>query len=79
MPNHVHIVVKPLEGYELEDVIQGWKSYTAKRLLALYSLEPPLWQDEYYHRIVRDTPHPRRCVSYTENNPNLLIIFPLCQ
>jgi len=30
MPNHVHVVVRPGEGYELPDIMHSWKSFSAK-------------------------------------------------
>ena len=33
MPNHVHVLVEPLAGYANGDIVQSWKSYTAKRIL----------------------------------------------
>ena len=32
MPDHIHILVKPLEKYPLEGLVHSWKSYTAYRL-----------------------------------------------
>ena len=28
MPNHVHVVVRPVPGWTLSRVLQGWKGYT---------------------------------------------------
>ena len=31
MPNHVHAVVQPLGGFDLETILHSWKSFTAKQ------------------------------------------------
>lgn len=31
MPNHVHVVVRPLEGFELPRIVHSWKSFTSNR------------------------------------------------
>ena len=36
MPNHVHVLVRVYEGYSLGKIVQSWKSYTGKKILALY-------------------------------------------
>jgi hypothetical protein len=36
MPNHVHVLVRIYEGYSLGKIVQSWKSYTGKKILALY-------------------------------------------
>ncbi|MBJ7258589.1 MAG: transposase [Chthoniobacterales bacterium] len=30
--NHVHALVRPLIGHELSDILQAWKSYTARKI-----------------------------------------------
>jgi REP element-mobilizing transposase RayT len=70
MPNHVHVLVRPLPPNTLGDIIKSWKQYTsthAKRLLAL----PPgrFWQPEAYDHWVRDGEDRGRIVRYIHNNP----------
>jgi REP element-mobilizing transposase RayT len=31
--NHVHLIVTPLPGHELAEILHSWKSYTAKQIL----------------------------------------------
>jgi putative transposase len=33
MPNHVHVMIAPIVGYRLSDILQSEKSYTAKAIL----------------------------------------------
>lgn len=35
MPNHVHVLLEPFAGCELESVLHSWKSWTAKQIVTL--------------------------------------------
>ena len=54
MHDHVHVLIKPLEKYLLQEIMHSWKSFTAHKLLQDFSRGAPIWQDEYFDRIVRD-------------------------
>ena len=54
MPNHVHVVLKPLAGQELPKIVQSWKSFTAKEINRLLNRQGTLWMDEYYDHLIRD-------------------------
>jgi REP element-mobilizing transposase RayT len=54
MNDHVHVLVRPMAGHELEDLVHSWKSYSANRLLRAHQRIGVVWQDEYFDRIVRD-------------------------
>ena len=41
MPNHVHVLIEPMAGKALADIVQSWKSYTAKLILKNAAGEPP--------------------------------------
>jgi len=48
-PNHVHVVVKPKDGHELNAILHSWKSFTAKRILKVeraVELLAPFWGRE---------------------------------
>lgn len=64
MPNHVHVVVEPLAGNQLGDILHSWKSYTAHKIG-----RGPIWQSEYYDHLIRDEADYLRCVEYTLDNP----------
>ena len=54
--NHVHVVLTPLAGHRLSEILHSWKSYTAKILQrhpAAERLRPSVWQRESYDHIVR--------------------------
>jgi REP element-mobilizing transposase RayT len=78
MPNHVHVVVTPGEGYTLSSILHSWKSFTAhevkkvlraSRLPANPSATAPFWQRESYDHLVRDEEDLARVCDYTIQNP----------
>ena len=69
MPNHCHLVIRPFDGYELENLIGAMKGVTAKHINAAIGQSGELWEQECFDRIVRDTEHLDRVVQYIGNNP----------
>jgi len=54
MPNHVHALLRPLPGFELEDLLHSIKSYTALQINRAIGQTGALWQRESHDHIVRD-------------------------
>jgi len=69
MPNHVHALLRPSLGNELENVLQSWKGFTSLRINRLLETNGVLWQEESFDRLVRDSAHLRKVVKYIEANP----------
>jgi REP element-mobilizing transposase RayT len=69
MPNHVHFVARLLPGATLSQVLHSLKSFTAKRINAVLKRSGPVWQREYYDRLVRDADELARARSYVIRNP----------
>ncbi len=69
MHNHVHVLVKSLGDYRLQDLVQSWKSFTAHKLNQDYHRKVPIWQKEYFDRIVRDEREFLDKAQYIINNP----------
>ena len=69
MPNHVHLLIKPREGFELSTILQSLKSFSAKRINLNEGRSGKLWQVESYDRIVRNDREMERYVRYLEENP----------
>ena len=69
MPNHIHVVVEILEGFNLEQVIHTWKSYTANAANKTLGRQGDFWQPDYFDRFIRDAEHLERAVNYVEYNP----------
>ncbi len=73
MPNHVHVLIAPLT--DLAMIVQSWKSFTARWVLArntALALGIPgksLWMREYWDRYIRDETHYHKTVNYIHQNP----------
>jgi len=70
MPNHVHVLVSPLEDNLLSDILHSWKSYTASELNRLSGTKgSPVWQKESFDHIVRNERQMARIRKYIQENP----------
>ena len=80
MPNHIHALVQPFDGWELEELLGSIKRWTS-RLIGKWlaaqskSLQPEpmharerFWQPEFYDRIVRDGAELHRYRRYIADN-----------
>ena len=70
MPNHVHAVVQPFPGQELEDVLHSWKSYTAHEINQMLGRKGTLWETESFDHLIRSEGSFLWCVEYTYSNPD---------
>ncbi len=69
MPNHVHMVLQPFEGWRIQDIMHSIKSYSAKVINQLLGRKGELWQREYYDRYIRNERHYYAVMRYIEGNP----------
>jgi REP element-mobilizing transposase RayT len=69
MPNHVHALVTPHEGYRLKRILQGWKSFTAHAINSHLGRHGQLWQRESFDHLVRSADHLERFRRYIRANP----------
>lgn len=69
LPNHVHVVTRPVAGYSLSRNVHSWKSFTAKEANRILGTSGAFWQREYYDRVIRNEEHLRRDVQYVIDNP----------
>jgi putative transposase len=68
MPNHVHVLVRPLSDFDLEDVLHGWKGYTGREINRRFNRHGAVWQTESYDRLVRNSLEFERTCRYIRNN-----------
>ncbi|HIQ22736.1 MAG TPA: hypothetical protein EYH34_16045 [Planctomycetes bacterium] len=68
MPNHCHVLVRPLGRHKLEAILGSWKGYVAHQINRAYNRKGALWQQESYDRIVRDEEHLYRIIQYIGHN-----------
>jgi REP element-mobilizing transposase RayT len=69
MPNHVHVVIRPLPEFALADILHSWKSFTSKVANKILKASGTFWQKEYYDHLVRDEDDFNRIVKYVLENP----------
>ncbi|HEX8875992.1 MAG TPA: non-canonical purine NTP pyrophosphatase [Phycisphaerales bacterium] len=74
MPDHVHLVVRPLQQPDgawpsIPWLMQSIKTFTAREINRVRGRSGTLWQDEYFDRIVRRDGELEDIVHYIGENP----------
>ena len=75
MPNHVHVLIRPRDGFALPKIVQAWKGYSGKKIAEYLRLRrtehnlPRIWHREYWDRFIRDARHFQNAVDYIHQNP----------
>jgi putative transposase len=69
LPDHVHMILTPNAGYELDRIMKGIKGPSARRINILRGASGSVWQDESFDRIIRDQNEFQEKVKYMFNNP----------
>ena len=69
MPNHVHVLIETKPGHPLSEVIQTWKSFTAKEANKHLNRKGAFWMPDYFDRYIRDEQHYRAAIEYIVQNP----------
>ncbi len=69
MPNHVHMLCQPNQGFALAEIIHSLKSFTSTRANKMLDRSGRFWQKEYFDRYIRNARQFAKTVAYIENNP----------
>jgi putative transposase len=69
MPNHVHVILEQLQGWNLGQIVRSWKLFTTRRLNELHGTRGAIWASDYFDRYMRDEDHLQQTIGYVENNP----------
>lgn len=69
MPNHVHVLIAPLNGWGLTNILKSWKSFSARKINQLTGGKGQVWNRESFDHLVRDLSSLRRFESYIRENP----------
>ncbi|MCF7816998.1 MAG: cobalamin-dependent protein, partial [Kiritimatiellales bacterium] len=69
MPNHVHVLMRPLAENTLADILHSWKSFSAHEINKATGQKGIVWQRESYDHIVRDADELMRIRNYIRRNP----------
>jgi len=70
MPNHVHLLIKPLD--KLAKVMQKLKGGSAKLMNEMLGRRGCFWAADYYDKLIRDEKHFSVVYEYIKNNPAVL-------
>jgi REP element-mobilizing transposase RayT len=74
MPNHVHVLFQPIQGWTVAKIVAAWKKFTARKICADRrgsgeGTVAPVWHREYWDRYIRDQGHYVDAVEYIHLNP----------
>lgn len=69
MPNHIHAVVALCNPWKIEQIVHSWKRFSARRINEILGRQGPLWQRDYFERLIRDERHLANCLRYIRRNP----------
>ena len=67
MPNHVHLLFKPL--IPLSKVMQKLKGSSSNRINKIRQSKNKFWADNYYDKAIRNERHYNVVYNYIKNNP----------
>ncbi len=69
MPNHVHVVVRPLGDHTLPEILKAWKGFSGRRANQALNLWGEFWQPEYYDHLIRSAGDLAHAIDYVVQNP----------
>ena len=72
MPNHVHVLFRPLGEHSLSTLLHSWKRHTSREIHKRIGRTGKLWQSDYWDRLIRSQKHYDWVVNYIEKNPKNL-------
>ncbi len=68
MPNHVHVLIEPINNWTVAKIVATWKRFTATKIRANIP-GAPLWHREYWDRYIRNEKHFHQAIDYIHKNP----------
>ena len=69
MPDHIHILLEPIEEYNLSRIMRGIKGVTARKINKKRKNSGNIWQNESFDRIIRDENELFEKINYMLYNP----------
>lgn len=69
MPDHVHLLARPLAGWSLAKILQGIKGFSAREINRVLSRKGTFWQVENFDHLVRNERDWLDKFNYIHNNP----------
>ena len=69
MPNHVHVLVRPLGEWDLEQILHSWKRFSASAMNRLLARRGPVWWKDNFDHLVRSGEKFAKFQRYIADNP----------
>jgi REP element-mobilizing transposase RayT len=69
MPDHVHVLIQPLDTFDLSRICKGMKGVSARLVNQSRRVNGYLWQDESWDRIMRNQDELDEKLQYMLDNP----------
>ncbi|MGD7652859.1 MAG: transposase [Verrucomicrobiales bacterium] len=69
MPNHVHLLLTLDESADLGKTVASWKRFTATKINRKDNRSGPVWQKDYFDRLIRNWEHFINVARYIRRNP----------
>jgi REP element-mobilizing transposase RayT len=69
MNDHVHVLIWPMAGHAVSEIVHSWKSYTANRLQRLFGRSGSVWQKDYIDHAIVSHKQLQQKAEYIYNNP----------
>ncbi len=69
MPNHAHLLLRPLTDNPLSTILKKIKGSTAREANKILGRSGRFWQKEYFDRYIRNEKHFHAVFNYIESNP----------
>ena len=74
MPNHVHVLFQPINGWTVAKIVAAWTKFTARKICDNRrnggdGPSAPVWHREYWDRYIRDQAHLAQVIAYIHLNP----------
>lgn len=69
MPNHVHMLILPLENNRLSAILHSIKSFSSNKINKCINRIGNLWMRESYDHIIRNEDELKHFINYIRNNP----------
>jgi len=66
--NHVHMLLEPMEGHLISDIMHSLKRYTAREINKQTGKSGAFWQREYFDHIVRSEEQLYKYARYIRNH-----------
>ncbi|MFN2500887.1 MAG: transposase [Pyrinomonadaceae bacterium] len=69
MPNHLHMLIRPMAKVSLSKVMRDLKGFTARKANMVLGRDGAFWQPDYFDRYIQDQEHYFKALRYIERNP----------